>query len=219
MRKQNRTYYFSVEGDTEKWYLDWLQGIINGSPTAKYTVKLDSKIQKNPLARAKRLTILKKTEILHLFDRESETPEHVNQFGKTLEQMKEAQNIGKNIEYKLGYSNFTFELWIILHKTDCYGTLTHRKQYLAPLNRAFNESFLNLDQYKQEHNFKRVLQKLSLEDVQQAIYRSKKIMQHNATAGYILQQYKGYSYYKENPSLSIWEVIEKILIDCQLMRQ
>ena len=29
MRKENRTYFFSVEGDTEKWYLDWLQTTIN----------------------------------------------------------------------------------------------------------------------------------------------------------------------------------------------
>lgn len=66
MRKENRTYYFSVEGETEKWYLDWLQDLINANPATKYTVKLDSKIQKDPLARAKGLTILGKTEIIHI---------------------------------------------------------------------------------------------------------------------------------------------------------
>ena len=52
MRKEKLTYYFSVEGETEKWYLDWLQDRINESRDAKYTVKLDAKIQKDPLARA-----------------------------------------------------------------------------------------------------------------------------------------------------------------------
>ena len=52
MRKENRTYFFSVEGDTEKWYLDWLQTTINSTPEARFTVKLDSKIQKDPLTRA-----------------------------------------------------------------------------------------------------------------------------------------------------------------------
>lgn len=33
---------------------------------------------------------------------------------------------------------------------------------------------------------------------------------------YLLQQYKGYKYYRENPALSIWESIEKILKDCNL---
>ena len=92
MRKENRTYYFSVEGETEKWYLDWLQDAINANPAVKYTVKLDSKIQKDPLARAKGLTILGKTEITHIFDRESEEDVHVRQFQTTLNRMKMAQN-------------------------------------------------------------------------------------------------------------------------------
>lgn len=58
MRKENRTYYFSGEGENEKEYLDCLQATVNANPSAKYTVKLDSKIQKDPLSRAKGLTIL-----------------------------------------------------------------------------------------------------------------------------------------------------------------
>ena len=112
MRKENRTYYFSVEGETEKWYLEWLQSTINANLEARYTVKLDSKIQKDPLARAKGLTILGKTEVTHIFDRESEESVHVQQFQTTLDRMKAAQNIGKSITYHLGYSNFTFELWM-----------------------------------------------------------------------------------------------------------
>lgn len=80
MRKEKKTYYFSVEGDTEKWYLDWLQNTINAHPAACYTVKLDSKIQKDPLSRAKGLTILGKTEVTHIFDRESEEDVHVSNF-------------------------------------------------------------------------------------------------------------------------------------------
>ena len=216
MRKENRTYYFSVEGETEKWYLDWLQCIINANPATKYTVKLNSKIQKDPLARAKALTILGETQITHIFDRESEEDIHVTQFQTTLDRMKMAQKIGKNITYHLGYSNFTFELWIILHKADCNGSLTHRRQYLALLNKAYDENFENLDQYKHENNFKRVLRKLSLEQVGDAISRAKFIMQRNEEAGFITHQYKGYKYYKENPSLSIWEIVDRILSECQI---
>lgn len=217
MRKENRTYYFSVEGETEKWYLDWLQGTINENPTAKYTIKLDCKIQKDPLSRAKGLTILGKTEITHIFDRESEEDVHVKQFQTTLDRMKMAQNIGKSITYHLGYSNFMFELWMILHKADCNGSLTHRSKYLASINKAYGENFENLDQYKHEDNFKRVLKKLSLAQVGDAVRRAKLIMQRNAEAGFFPQQYKGYKYYKENPSLTIWEIIEKILSECELL--
>ena len=71
MRRENRTYYFSVEGDTEQWYLEWLQRTINAEPTARYTVKLDCKIQKDPVSRVKRMTVVGKTEITHIFDYES----------------------------------------------------------------------------------------------------------------------------------------------------
>ena len=47
MRKENRTYYFSVEGDTEQWYLEWLQRAINAAPEAACTVKLDCKANEN----------------------------------------------------------------------------------------------------------------------------------------------------------------------------
>lgn len=217
MRKENRTYYFSVEGETEQWYLEWLQRIINAEPNAKYTVKLDSKIQKDPLSRVKRMTVVGKTEITHIFDYESDEEIHVKQFKTALERMKDAQNTGKNIKYHLGYSNFTFELWMILHKADCNGSLMHRRQYLMPLNRAYGENFENLDQYKHEDNFKRVLSKLTLDNVRQAIRRAKVIMRKNEEMGYRLQEYKGYRYYKENPSLSLWEQIERILIDSKVL--
>ena len=69
MRKKNNTYYFSVEGETEKWYLEWLQRTINATPNALYTVKFDCSIQKDPLKRAKGLVVLGKTEVTHVVDR------------------------------------------------------------------------------------------------------------------------------------------------------
>jgi hypothetical protein len=131
--------------------------------------------------------------------------------------MKNAEKIGKSIKYNLGYSNFAFELWIVLHKTDCNGFLNHRHHYLPVLNREFDEQFENLDHFKRERNFKRVLGKLTLDDVNQAIRRSKAIMQTNQENGYVLHQYKGYKYYAENPSLSVWRVVEKIIDECGLL--
>ena len=120
--------------------------------------------------------------------------------------------------YQFGYSNLTFDLWIVLHITDCNGAISHRKNYLALLNRAYGEHFESMDEYKHEANFKRCLGKLQLSDVIDAVNRAKVIMQRNQANGYPLQQYKGYKYYKENSSLAIWEVIEKILKDCELMK-
>ena len=216
IRKTTQKYYFSVEGETEKWYFDWLQEKINSEPAAKHKVSIDSKIQ-NPIKRAKSINVLTKTEIIHVFDYESNDEAHTVQFMKTLDSLKGTSKLGKQIKYQPGYSNFTFELWMVLHKAECNAPLVHRRQYLDPINKAYDENFENLDQYKHEANFKRVLGKISLPDVIAAINRSKVIMQKNMENGLVLQQYKGYRYYRENPALSVWESIEKILKDCELL--
>ena len=219
MRKETRKYYFSVEGETEKWYLDWLQKTINAISESKYNVKLDAKIQKDPLARVKGMTLLEQTEITHVFDRESEDSIHTKQFQETLDRMSDAEQLGKDINYKLGYSNFTFELWIILHKADCNGTKTNRKQYLSDLNKAYGEKFEDLNEYKRENDFKRILKKITIEDVISAVRRAETIMKRNEESGYRLQQYKGFSFYKENPSLSVWEIVREILSECGIIKE
>lgn len=215
--KTTNKYYFSVEGETEKWYLDWLQGKINSQTEAVHRVSFDSKIEKNPLKRVKSMNIISKVAITHIFDYESNDQEHATQFISTLDLLKETSKLGKEIKYNLGYTNFAFELWMVLHKVECNAPFLHRRQYLTPINRAYNENFEKLDHYKQEQNFKRLLEKLDLNDVKKAIERSKVIMKRNEDNGLIIQKYKGYQYFRENPSLSIWESIEKIMKDCRLM--
>ncbi|MEG1315379.1 MAG: RloB domain-containing protein [Anaerovoracaceae bacterium] len=158
------------------------------------------------------------TEITHIFDYEGNDKAYSTQFQTTLDRMKEAgsSKVGKNVVYLLGYSNFTFELWIVLHKVDCNGAIADRSQYLALINRAYAENFDSLKQYKKKIEFERILNNLTLDDVREAIKRAKNIMQKNQENGLALQQYKGYKYYRENPSLSIWQTIEKILKDCEL---
>lgn len=216
-RKPTNKYYFSVEGETEQWYLKWLQDLINNTEESACKVSIDCPVKKNPLKHAKSLTVTRKIEVYHFFDYESDEPIHVQGFQDTLANMKNAEKLGKQIKYKSGYSNFTFDLWIILHMADCNVSYTHRKQYITPINKVFGEKFENMDEYKHEDNFKRCLSKMNISNVIDAIRRAKKIMQKNQENGYTLLHYKGYRYYKENPSLSAWEAIEKILSECKLL--
>ena len=85
------------------------------------------------------------------------------------------------------------------------------------MNRAYDEGFESLDEYKQKVGFRRILAKLTLEDVRQAIRRAEAITQRNQADGCVLQQYRRYEYYRENPSLSVWESIRRILDDCGLL--
>jgi len=215
--KQTKKYYFSVEGETEQWYLLWLRDQINACDDAKYKVAIEPKVEKSPLKYIKKLTITGKTEVYHLSDYESDEQMHEAEFIQTMDELKAAKESGKNVSYKFGYSNLTFDLWMILHKINCSGSKTHRSQYLEAINRAYGENFESMKKYKEEENFKRILGKLSLDDVKDAIQRSKRIMAERETAGHRILQYKGYRYYKENPSLMVWEAIEKILVEIGLI--
>ena len=59
-RKLERKYYFSVEGETEKWYLEWLQKQINTTPQSSYKVSFVIKVQKDPMKFIKSVTITEK---------------------------------------------------------------------------------------------------------------------------------------------------------------
>lgn len=216
-RKLTEKYYFTVEGETECWYLEWLQNMINCSDKAGKKVSIDCPAEKNPIKRVKRLSITDKTEICHFFDYEGSTQSDRANFYKTLDNMKQAQTLGKQVKYISGYNNLTFELWIILHKSDCNASLVDKNQYLPMINSIFHENFQGLKEFKKEYNFKRCLRKLDLSDVCDAVRRSEVIMRQNSEKGYSLQSYKGYRFYNENPSLASWEAIKKMLLDCGLI--
>ena len=216
-RKETRKYVFSVEGDTEKWYLDWLCKQINAGENAKYRVLITSAVQKNPLKFAKRLTVSTTPEVVHLCDVEGEKPSELRAFQNVLDLMK-AANEAKDIEYNLGYSNLSFELWMILHKEDCRAPLSTKKQYLGRINHAYGTEFESLDQYKEERNFANCLSRLTLDDVVQAIRRSQSLMHEKQSSGSREHEHAGYRYYPDNPALTIDRAVEKILRECGIIR-
>jgi hypothetical protein len=217
-KKENRKYVFTVEGETEQWYLEWLQEQINACNKSKYTVSIVAKVQQSPKKYSKTVNPIATPRVTHICDYESNDAGHVAKFQNILSELKEANStIGRKFKYSLGYSNFTFELWIVLHKQICNGILTHRTQYLSHINRAYDENFENLDQYKHEDNFKRCLAKLNLDNVRMALKRSKSIMDIKEANGEHPEQYKGFKYYKENPALTVWESVEAIFLECELI--
>ena len=210
---ETKKFVFTVEGETEQWYLQWLANKINKCENRRYNVSIDVKVEQSPKKYYKTVNAKSAPEIFHVCDVESNDPVHVEKFQKILSEMKEAK-AQKKITYRLGYSNYSFELWMVLHKRNCNGTLSHRRQYLEHINKAFGESFENLDQYKHEDEFKRCLGKISLDDVREAVRRADEICSNNKKDGKTLLQYKGFSYYKENPALSIHKVISMMFTEC-----
>lgn len=207
-RKLHKNYYFSVEGETEKWYLKWLENQINSKDNASFKVNFTVYVQKEPARAAKRITSVDNIEIVHVFD--FEEPQNEEAFKKTLSSMKKAAKMKKVKKYNLGYSNYSFDLWIILHKSNTGIKRNHRSDYLSDINRCFNTHFESMARYKEETNFKRLLNSLTLDDVINAISNAEKIQQRNMR-DYNKISHCGYEYYRENPSLSIHEYVKEIL--------
>ena len=115
-RKENLTYYFSVEGETEKWYLEWLETQINAHQDADYNVKIIPQVQRDPVSFVKKLVVQKKTTIWHLSDIEGSSEEQIQSVHNTLGRLKDAKKLGKSIVYKWGYSNLSFDLWMMSAK-------------------------------------------------------------------------------------------------------
>lgn len=213
---ETKKYTFTVEGETEQWYFEWLRDQINACPERTYNVAIDAKVQQSPKKFYKSVNAKTTPLVTHICDVESNAPVHVDKLKRILSEMKEAKT-QKRISYVLGYCNFTFELWMVLHKIDCNGPYSHRSNYLDPVCRAFGEQFEDLDHYKHKNTFKRCLKKLTLEDVKTAIQRAECITSKNKENGKVLEKYKGYFYYRDNPALSIHEVVKKILIQSGLL--
>ena len=218
IKKICNQYYFSVEGETEKWYFEHLQELINNSGEIPFKVNFDIKINKSIVSRAKSISAIYSTKAFHICDYESNEEVHRLQFERVLEELKTVRKINKKINYKLGYSNFAFDLWIILHKIQQKGSFIHRRQYVRGINRAFNENFQFIDDYKEEKNFKRILSKITLEDVISAVNNGKEIRkmnEENYQCNY--RKYGQFEYYTENPDMTINECVEQILKECKVI--
>ena len=213
---ETKKYNLTVEGETERWYFLWLKDQINKIESRKYNASIVAKVQQSPRSFYKATNSKICPQAIHICDVESTDRSHISRFEGILKEMAEAKK-QKNIKYQLGYSNFAFELWIILHKKDCFGSFFDRKQYLIPIQQCFNEKFEDLEYYKSEQVFKRCLAKLTIEDVKSAIIRADKLAQQNIKNNKTIVKYSGYSYYRENPALSVNEVVKKILTECGII--
>lgn len=213
MRKITEKYYFSVEGQTEEIYLKHLENLINNDQSAKKRVSFVIKICK-PLSFVKWVSVLDPVEVTHIHDYESGSDEHQKEFFSIFSEMKDINEGGTKVSrFNCGHTNFCFELWILLHKEQLNGTKNHRSDYLVDINRLFQTSYSGLSEYKNRDNFKRILNQINIEDVKDAVTRSHRIDQTNQRDGNRKLEYKGFEYYKENPSLKIHEAIKKILDD------
>lgn len=217
--RQSVKFYLSVEGETERWYFERLRDLINASDDAQYKLTLKCDVEKEPLAMAKRLVVPKgaKIDVWHVFDFESESDQHRQIFQESLRQMRDANRMGKRLRYRSAYSNFTFDLWMVLHRRD----VVHcgdRQQYLRQINSAFGTDFQKMDDYKREANFKAILASIGIADVISAVERAKRMNEETMRGGARTAEHCGFTYCLDNPCTQLHVPVERMLTETCILR-
>lgn len=200
-----------MEGETEKWYLTWLQQKINAVEKRKTNVSFKITPHISPLKYVKTISTLTTPQICHVCDYEGSSAHDLSHFERMLKDLHCAKQ-AKKVTYILGYSNLTFELWLILHKINLDRMFDSRQSYLAYIKTAFDLKFSSLTEYKKARNFKKILDQLTLEDVKVAIRRAQDIRGRNRN-NQIMSAKFSYEYCTKNPDLSIQEIIAKVLVE------
>ena len=224
IKKESRTFYMSVEGiNCERLYFLHLAKIINESGNNKYNLKINPKVA-SPMQYAKRIASRpsdnksgRKLPYIHIQDIEDYYSEfHREKFYGIIDEMRKAEK-EFGMTYKLGYSNYTFELWMLLHVADMKHSVQDRHSYLVLINRRFNKNYSNIDEFKAESEFQSILNSyVTLDSVKKAIYRADKIVEMNQEEYKKKENYHGFEFYHDNPDLSVHEVVRIIFDVCDV---
>lgn len=210
MRKSSNSFYLSVEGQTEKLYFNHLKDLINSSQDFQNTIKLQCKIEKNPISFVKSITLIDTTDVYHVFDFEGNSSEDIASFERVLNIMKAASKMGKSIRYQLAYSNLTFELWILLHKVSVEESIQNKGYYLKKINDAYGSSFTSLNEMSESANIQRIINQITIQEVYDAIDRAETIKRKCERNNKPVSIY-GYEYYRENPYLTVDVLVKEML--------
>ena len=88
----------------------------------------------------------------------------------------------------------------------------NRNDYYIDINKGFNTNYKSCNELKEKNEFLKLLSNITLEDVSSAITRSIKIKERKENKKKILLY--NFEFYKDNPDLSIHEIVKTILNDC-----
>ncbi len=225
IKKESRQFNISVEGiNCEKMYFEHLAKLINTSGLNTYNLKIDPK-KMSPYEYAKRNAYKpvekrksnKLIPYIHIQDIEDYYDElQRTKFYRMITEMRTAEDEFR-ISYELGYSNYTFELWMLLHVTDMDYPVQDRKAYLMPINRWFNRNYSDIDEFKQHKEFQSILDEfVTLDSIRQAVKRAERIVKGNGEDKKAKETYKGVTFYKDNPDISVHEIIKIIFEVCKV---
>ena len=220
IKKESRQFHISVEGvNCEKMYFEHLAKLINTSDRNTYNLKVDPR-KMSPMEYAKRNAHKpmekrrgnKRIPYIHVQDIEDYYSDlHRAKFYGMIDEMRNAED-KFGIVYELGYSNYTFELWMLLHVADMKHAIQDRHSYLALVNRWFHRSYKSIDEFKSHDEFQGFLDEfVTLDSIKLAISRAEKIVQTNGEDKKVKETYKGVTFFRDNPDITVHGVVQMIL--------
>ncbi len=211
-RENKVTLYFGVEGETEKKYLERLAKLLHQAGVRH--IKFVITIAQTPKEYFKLLD-RQNTDtqhVYHFLDHEGD-PAHFKRHLDTISVCKKEYPSAKN--YQLAYTNVTFEVWLLLHKTDpknpaqLIKTATKEdkeKIYLPVINKLFKQSFEAMKTGKRDYDV--LCEQITLDDVRNAIAGGKQLV---AGKEPLTHPALPHGYHETNPSLNVHLVVQKIL--------
>lgn len=227
--KQSLKYNISVEGEVcETLYFKHLSKLINNTQQADYKVSFDIK-KKNPSSfyKSRVNTYAKKKKskgkskeyitYFHVQDIECFNT-HNAQFVALINEIKKLEK-EYNVQYDLGYTNFSFELWIIIHKKDVTKPVLDRYEYYHDINKAYNTKYKHIDEYKKETEFTKILNQITLDDVIKAVKRGEAIREAHEKRNDHKEIVNGFVYYQDNPDMTLHQIVKTILTDTGIIKK
>lgn len=192
-RRQYATYF---EGSQEKLYFDYVSKLIR----EKYPyIQIKFNSYKNINALSKSSTGRNK---IAFFDYDMNDKE----FRKRIE---------KDNKIKIYYSNISFDLWLLLHKTSYSKSVMSAHDYDKDIKRWYNFNSIKnnnkIENIKEEENIKKILQQINLEDIKYAIGNAKSIMDRKLEKDKIIINNK-FVYY-DNPATNVYEFLESLFVE------
>ncbi|MGE5558508.1 MAG: RloB family protein [Bacillota bacterium] len=129
--------------------------------------------------------------------------------GKT-EEFKKALDCCKDQDIEYTYTNYCFDLWLILHKKRFIRSIVNPKEYEREIKTLYNIP-PNAD-IKSHGIMERIIAQITLSDIKFAIQNGQAISLHQDQVGTPLFTDKSIKYYN-NPDLLIHRFVEKVLKD------
>lgn len=207
------TYFGSCEGKQEKKYFDHLQSLINNHPKCKTKIcfKLSDANGGDPLEvsyKSDKSGILLENSAKSSLKREKKFVAIFDYDGKHAKFESAIKFCEKN-GIVTAYSNYCFDLWILLHFKDFNSTVINGNEYCLYIRNSCSipDTYDNL---KSEDCIKCILNQISVDNVIEAVSRARTIEKNNIDSlksGFAING----SLHYYNPHLKIYSFIENVL--------